>query len=73
MKEVIKLVAKAQALINTSEYRSVKLLGVSCSRSDLEMVVHYGETYQRNGGNINGLMNPCGNVKDVFDKAKIVL
>ena len=73
MKEVNKLIAKAQALINNSEYRSVKLLGVTCSRSDLEMVVFYGETYRRNGGNINGLMKPRGAVGDVFEKTKIVL
>jgi len=58
---------KAQNLIMNSEYKSVKLHGISCSRSDLEMVVMYSDNLLRNG-NLNGLMEPCGNVKDVFTK-----
>lgn len=70
MKEIIKLRAKVQGLINTTEYRSVKLHGVSCSRADLETIDMYAEKYQQQG-NFNGFMEPCGNVKAVFDKINI--
>ncbi len=66
-KKVYTLRQKAQNLIMNSEYRSVKLHGVSCSRADLETIVFYADTLLKNG-NINGLMEPCGNVKDVFEK-----
>ena len=72
MKEIVNLIAKTQKLIKNSEYCSVKLHGVSCSRADLENIVFYAEKYQRNG-NIYGLMNPCGATKEVFDKLKINL
>jgi len=70
-KKIYTLRQKAQNLIMNSEYRSVKLHGVSCSRSDLEVIVMYSDTLLRNG-NINGLMEPCGNVKDVFAKVGLV-
>ena len=63
---------KVQNLIDRSEYRGVKVLGVTCSRADLEIIVLYLDTFLR-GGNINGLMTPCGNVKQVIEKAEIVL
>ena len=71
MKEIIKLKAKVQGLINTTEYRSVKLHGVSCSRADLETIKMYSERYMQQG-NFNGFMKPCGNVLDVFNKLNIV-
>jgi hypothetical protein len=52
------------------ESRSKKLHGVSCSRADLEIIEMYADLYLRQG-NINGLMKPMGNVKEVFDKANI--
>lgn len=61
---------KTEKLILNSEYRSVKLHGVSCSRADLEIIVMYADTLLKQG-NINGLMEPCGNVKEVFVKANI--
>jgi len=67
-KKIYTLYQKVQSLIASSEYRSVKLHGVSCSRADLEMVEMYCDTLLKNG-NLNGLMNPSGNVKDVFEKA----
>lgn len=70
MKTIIKLIAKIEGLINTTEYRSVKLHGVSCSRADLEIIKDYTEKYLQQG-NINGFMQPCGNVKEVFDKLNI--
>jgi len=70
-KKIYTLRQKAQNLIMNSEYRSVKLHGVSCSRSDLEMVVFYSDTLLKNG-NLNGLMEPRGNIKDVFEKVGLV-
>ncbi len=58
---------KAQNLIMNSEYRSVKLHGVSCTRSDLETIVMYSDTLLKHG-NLNGFMEPRGNIKDVFAK-----
>lgn len=66
-KKVYTLRQKAQNLIMNSEYRGVKLHGITCSRADLEMVVMYYDTLLKQG-NINGFMEPCGNVKDVFEK-----
>jgi len=66
-KKIYALRQKAYNLTMNSEYRSVKLHGVSCSRSDLETIIMYADTLLKNG-NINGLMEPCGNVKDVFAK-----
>jgi hypothetical protein len=63
---------KVQNLINNSEHRGVKVLGVTCSRADLEMIVDYLDRFLRNG-NINGFMYPCGNVKEVIEKAGIEL
>lgn len=66
-KKLSTLRQKIQALIANSEYRSVKLHGVSCSRADLEDTEMYIDTLLRQG-NVNGLMEPCGNVKAVFEK-----
>ncbi|HEY4755808.1 MAG TPA: hypothetical protein VIH28_07135 [Ignavibacteriaceae bacterium] len=66
------LKAKVQNIIDNSEYRGVKVLGITCSRADLEMIVHYLDRFLRNG-NINGLMFPCGNVKEVIEKSGIKL
>lgn len=70
MKEIIRLIAKVDGLINTTEYRSVKLLGISCTRADLKTIKMYAEKYQQQG-NFNGFMEPCGSVKEVFDKLDI--
>lgn len=69
-KKLIALKQKAENLIRNSEYRGVKLHGVTCSRADLELVVFFIDTFLRQG-NLNGWMSPCGNVKDVFDKVGI--
>ena len=66
-KKIYTLRQKVQNLIANSEYRSVKLHGVSCSRADLEMIEMYSDTLLRQG-NLNGFMEPCGNVKEVFAK-----
>lgn len=66
-KKIYTLRQKVQTLIANSEYRSVKLHGISCSRADLEMIELYADTLLRQG-NINGLMHPSGNVKGVFEK-----
>lgn len=63
---------KVQTLIETSEYRGVKVHGITCSRADLEMIVFYVDIFSRQG-NINGFMTPCGNVKEVIEKAGITL
>jgi hypothetical protein len=62
---------KAYNLTMNSEYKSVKLHGISCSRSDLEMVVFYSDTLLKQG-NLNGLMEPSGNIKEVFAKVGLV-
>lgn len=69
-KTIISLRAKVKKLIENSEYRSVKLHGVSCTRSDLETIEFYAEKLERDG-NYNGLMNPVGAPKEVFDKLNI--
>jgi len=69
MKEVKKLIAKIDTLISKQEYRSVKLHGVTCSRSDLEMTKFLAESYELNG-NFNGL-NVWGASKEIFDKLNI--
>lgn len=66
------LKAKVQKTIDNSEYRGVKVLGVTCSRADLEMIVFMLDIFLRQG-NINGFMAPCGNVKEVIEKAGIKL
>lgn len=66
-KKIYTLRQKAQMLIESSEYKSVKLHKVSCSRSDLELIVFYSDVLLKQG-NVNGLMEPSGNVKDVFEK-----
>lgn len=67
-----KLKAKVENIIKNSEYRGVKVLGVTCSRSDLEGIVFMLETFLRQG-NINGFMPPRGNVQEVIEKAGIDL
>ena len=61
---------KVQTLIQNNEYRSVKLHGATCSRSDLENIEFYAEKIERDG-NYNGFMKPCGATKEVFDKLGI--
>ncbi len=71
-KKINALRAKVQKLIENSEYRGVKVHGVTCSRSDLEMIVFMLDIFLRQG-NLNGFMAPCGNVKEVIEKAGIEL
>lgn len=61
---------KVQTLIKNNEYRSVKLHGATCSRSDLETIELYAEKIERDG-NYNGLMKPCGATREVFEKLGI--
>lgn len=61
---------KVQTLIQNSEYRSVKLHGATCSRSDLENIEFYAEKIERDG-NYNGFMKPCGATREVFEKLGI--
>ena len=69
-KKIIALKQKTQKLILNSEYRGVKLHGVTCSRADLEQVVFLADILLRQG-NLNGFMAPCGSPKEVFAKAGI--
>jgi hypothetical protein len=71
-KKIIALKSKIEKIIATTEYRSQKIHGVSCSRSDQEMIVFYCDKILADG-NINGLMRPMGNVGEVFAKAGIEL
>ena len=69
-KQLIKLKAKIQGITANMEYRSRKIHGIVCSRADFDTIEMYIDTYLRQG-NINGFMQPNGNVKEVFDKANI--
>ncbi len=69
-KKVQTLKSKVEKIIATTEYRSTKIHGVSCSRSDQEMIVFYCDKILADG-NINGLMRPMGNVGEVLTKAGI--
>ena len=69
MKKVEKLLSKVKNLIQNSEYRSVKLCGVSCSRADLEMIQMYCEMLL-NGENLNNyIVQP--QAKEVFNKVGV--
>lgn len=72
MKKINLLKSKVQSIIARTEYKSQKINGVSCSRSDQETIVMYCDNMLQNGGRISGLMEPCGNVADVFKKAGIL-
>lgn len=63
---------KVQNKIETSEYRGVKVNGVTCSRADLEMIVFTLDIFLKQG-NINGYVIYGSNVKEVIAKAGIVL
>ena len=65
------LKVKVQKTIDNSEYRSVKMLGISCSRSDLEMIVFILDIFLKQG-NINGFA-VYGNSREVIEKAGINL
>lgn len=41
------------------------------SRADLDMLELYAKTYIQNGGSFNGLMEPMGEMKEVFEKYDI--
>ncbi len=62
---------KVQNLINTSEYRGVKVLGVKCSRADLEQIVFISDILLQQG-NLRGYV-VYGETKQVFEKAGIEL
>lgn len=68
-KKVQTLLAKVKSLILNSEYRSVKLHGVSCTRSDLEMIQMYCE-YLLNGESLTRY-TVFETAKQVFDKVGI--
>ena len=69
MKKVNALLSKVTNLIKNSEYRGVKLHGVTCSRADLEMIQFYCEALLR--GESLGRYIICSEAKNVFDKVGI--
>lgn len=71
-KKVKTLLDKVTKTIQNSEHRGVKVHGITCSRADLEVIQMYCEMLLKNG-NINCFMAPRGNVKEVIEKAGIVL
>ena len=70
MSKVQQLKNKLAKAIADSEYRSVKIMGVLCSRADMEIAVDYCDRYLANG-NLDGVMPPSGNVKALFEKIKL--
>jgi hypothetical protein len=70
MKKVNVLLSKVTNLIKNSEYRGVKLHGVTCSRADLEMIQFYCELLL-NGQDLSNYI-VCSQAKVVFDKLGIV-
>jgi len=65
------LKAKVQNIINNSEYRDVKVLGVTCSRADLESIEFLLNIFLQQG-NIRGYV-AYGNAKEVIEKSGIEL
>jgi len=67
---VQKLRKDIQKARNSWDERSnFTLKGVrNLSPSDLDTLEMYLDTYESNGGNFSGLMDPLGEIKDVLDK-----
>ncbi len=71
-RKLLALRAKVNKLIDSSEYKSVKLYGISCSRSDLEMVIFFADILLRQG-NINGYCIYNNDIKKIFAEAGITI
>ena len=69
MKTVTTLLSKVKTLIMNSEYKSVKLHGISCSRADLEMIQFYCEALLRSENLSRYIV--CSTAQEVFDKLGI--
>jgi hypothetical protein len=69
-KKIESLKNKVEKIIRTTEYRSTKINGVMCSRSDQEIIVDYCNKLLRDG-NLYGLMNPNSDLTEVFKKSGI--
>lgn len=56
-----------------NERSQFTLKGVkNLSRADMDMLEMYANHYIQNGGNFYGLMEPMGEMKEVFEKYKIM-
>lgn len=42
------------------------------SRADMDMLEMYANQYIQNGGNFYGLMEPMGEIREVFEKYKMM-
>ena len=69
MKNAEKLIKEVNKKIdNWNERSQFNMAGVkNLSRSDMDTIILYAETYLRNG-NINSLMNPRGEIELVLSK-----
>jgi len=70
MEKAKKLLEKVERLIDENEYNTVKLNGISCSRSDLEilaMILKYFLSY----GNYGDYMI-MGNIKEILSKNSLI-
>jgi hypothetical protein len=69
-----KLIKDVEKKIMNSEYGSVTLKGVkNLSRSDLETIIMYAQTFIKNyGEGFYGLMEPRGQVEELFKKYNVI-
>lgn len=70
MERAEKLLNKIEKLIDENEYNTVKLNGISCSRSDLEtleMILKYFLTHGTYGN-----YKLIGNIKEVLSKNSLI-
>jgi len=69
VKNAKKLLIDINKKIDKMECRCVTLKGVkNLSRSDLDCLILYANTYIRNDGSFRGLMAPRGNIEEVLKK-----
>ena len=64
--EIKKCLAACEKSLRENEYNTRKLKGVDCSHSDVETVILYAQTIQRNGTYEGELMRPHGAVEDIL-------
>ena len=69
-----KLIKDIEAkILKWNERSQFTLKGVkNLSRMDMDMIEMYAKAYIRNGGEFHGLMEPMGEMKEVFEKYKMM-
>lgn len=61
-----KCIAACEKSLRENEYNVRKIKGIDCTHSDVETIILYTETIQRNGTYEGELMRPHGAVEDVL-------